>query len=297
MQGRTKGIGGSDAPAILGVDPYRSALEVYAEKLGLIEKKEDSEAMRIGRDLEEYVALRFTEKTNKKVRKTNKLFVHPKFPWMIGHIDRLIVGEKAILECKTTSPMTYEVFEKGEYPPSYYVQCMHYLAVTGFQKAYLAILILNRSFKVYEIERDEEEIEALIEAERHFWEDHVLKGIPPEPDGSESAQRVINKLYGEKRTKRNEAVNLYGNEQKLMRYLELDEQIKILEKEKEAIKQEIQLMLGESELGVADGFFVEWKAHTRKILDSKTLKEVMPEVYERFSKEQIVRTFKVKPIF
>lgn len=118
---RRRGIGGSDAAAIVGLDRYRSPFAVYADKLGLTPEREDNEAMRQGRDLEDYVAQRFTETTGKKVRRCNDTLQHPKYPRLLANIDRLIVGEKALLECKTTSILNKTKFTQGEYPPNYYV--------------------------------------------------------------------------------------------------------------------------------------------------------------------------------
>ena len=93
LNARRGGIGGSDAPAILGLDRYRSPFDVYADKLGLKPEQEDNEAMRQGRDLEQYVAERFMEATGKKVRRRNGILQHPEHPWMIANIDRWVVGE------------------------------------------------------------------------------------------------------------------------------------------------------------------------------------------------------------
>ena len=134
---RKKGIGGSDSAAIVGLDRYRSPFDVYADKLGLKPEIPDNEAMRQGRDLEQYVAERFMEATGKKVRRRNAMLQHPEYPFMIADIDRWVVGENAGLECKTTSALNRAKFNQGEYPPSYYVQCVHYMAVTGAERWYL----------------------------------------------------------------------------------------------------------------------------------------------------------------
>jgi putative phage-type endonuclease len=294
LEWRKKGIGGSDAAAIIGLNKYKSAFEVYAEKLGLKAEEPDNEAMRQGRDLEEYVAARFMEATGKKVRRRNAILQHPNYPFMIADIDRWIIGENAGLECKTTSVLNPAKFSKGEYPANYYVQCMHYMAVTGAEKWYLAVLVLNKAFHVFEIERDEDEIRALIEAEREFWEVHVLKQIPPQPDGSESAKELIKQLYP---SVNRESTILFGYEDKIKRYLELEEQIKQLTQEQKTIKQEIQLALQDAEIGHAQGYIVEWKAQTRQSLDTTRLKKERPEIYEQFLKPaQTVRIFKVKEV-
>lgn len=294
LEWRKKGIGGSDAAAIVGLDRYRSAFDVYAEKLGLKQEEPDNEAMRQGRDLEEYVAARFMEATGKKVRRRNAMLQHPDYPFMLANIDRWVVGENAGLECKTTSVLNPTKFDKGEYPANYYVQCMHYMAVTGAKKWYLAVLVLNRAFYVFEIERDEDEIKALIKAEKDFWENHVLKQIPPAPDGSESAKEIIKQLYP---TTERESTVLFGYEEKIAKYLELEEQIKELTKQQEALKQELQLAMQDAEIGHAQGYVVEWKAQTRQSLDTTRLKKERPEIYEQFLKPaQTVRIFKVKEV-
>ena len=292
---RKKGIGGSDSAAIVGLDRYRSAFDVYAEKIGLKPEQPDNEAMRQGRDLEQYVAERFMEATGKKVRRRNAMLQHPEYPFMIADIDRWIVGENAGLECKTTSILNRAKFSQGEFPPNYYVQCMHYMAVTGAERWYLAVLVLNNAFHVFTIERDENEIQALIQAEKQFWEEHVLKQIPPVPDGSEATSEVIKQLFPEARER--EEVALFGLEEKIEQYLSLDAKIKELERERDAIKQELQLTMADAEIGRAQGYIVEWKNQTRQTLDTQRLKKEQAEIYNKYLKApQTVRMFKIKEV-
>ena len=292
---RKKGIGGSDSAAIVGLDRYRSPFDVYADKLGLRPEIPDNEAMRQGRDLEQYVAERFMEATGKKVRRRNAMLQHTEYPFMIADIDRWVVGENAGLECKTTSVLNRAKFSQGEFPPNYYVQCMHYMAVTGAERWYLAVLVLNNAFHVFTIERDEAEIQALIAAEKDFWENHVLKKIPPTPDGSEATSEVIKQLFPEARER--EEVALYGHEEKIQQYLELDARVKELTQERDAIKQELQLALADAEIGRAQGYVVEWKNQVRQSLDTKKLKLEQIEIYEKYLKAaQTVRIFKIKEV-
>ena len=292
---RRRGIGGSDAAAIVGLDRYRSPFDVYADKLGLRPEIPDNEAMRQGRDLEQYVAERFMEATGKKVRRRNAMLQHPEYPFMIADIDRWVVGENAGLECKTTSVLNRAKFSQGEFPPNYYVQCVHYMAVTGAERWYMAVLVLNKGFHVFTIERDEAEINALIEAEKHFWENHVLKQIPPTPDGSESTSELLKQMFPEARER--EEVALYGHEEKIQQYLELDARVKELTQERDAIKQELQLALADAEIGRAQGYIVEWKNQVRQTLDTKKLKSEHEEIYEKYLKPaQTVRMFKIKEV-
>jgi putative phage-type endonuclease len=292
---RRQGIGGSDAAAIVGLDRYRSPFDVYADKLGLKKEQPDNEAMRQGRDLEDYVAQRFMEATGKKVRRRNAMLQHPEYPHIIANIDRWVVGENAGLECKTTSVLNRAKFSQGEFPPNYYVQCVHYMAVTGAERWYLAVLVLNKAFHVFTIERDEAEVQALIAAEKDFWENHVLKQIPPTPDGSESTSELLKQMFPEARER--EEVALYGHEEKIQQYLELDVRVKELTQERDAIKQELQLALADAEIGRAQGYVVEWKNQVRQSLDTKKLKLEQIEIYEKYLKAaQTVRIFKIKEV-
>jgi len=292
---RKKGIGGSDSAAIVGLDRYRSAFDVYAEKIGLKPEQPDNEAMRQGRDLEQYVAERFMEATGKKVRRRNAMLQHPEYPFMLANIDRWVVGENAGLECKTTSVLNRAKFNQGEFPPNYYVQCMHYMAVTGADRWYLAVLVLNKSFHVFTIERDEAEIQALIAAEKDFWENHVMKQIPPAPDGSEATSEVIKQLFPEAREATETA--LFGYEGKIQQYLELDTKVKELECERDKLKQELQLAMADAEIGRAQGYIVEWKNQVRQSLDTKKLKSEHAEIYEKYLKPaQTVRRFMIKEV-
>jgi len=292
---RKKGIGGSDAAAIVGLDRYRSPFDVYADKLGLKPEIPDNEAMRQGRDLEQYVAERFMEATGKKVRRRNAMLQHPEYPFMIADIDRWVVGESAGLECKTTSVLNRAKFNQGEFPPNYYVQCVHYMAVTGAERWYLAVLVLNNAFHVFTIERDDAEIQALIEAEKDFWENHVLKKIPPTPDGSEATSEVIKQLFPKARE--SAEIALFGYEGKIQQYLELDTKVKELECERDKLKQEIQLVMADAEIGRAQGYIVEWKNQVRQTLDTKKLKSEHAEIYEKYLKPaQTVRRFMIKEV-
>ena len=292
LEARRRGIGGSDAAAIAGLNRWRSPIMVWLEKTGQVEPEEPGEAAYWGTVLEDVVAREFTKRTGKRVRRKNGILQHPEYPFMIANIDRLVVGEPAGLECKTTSVLNRAKFAQGEYPANYYVQCMHYMAVTGADRWYLAVLVLNRSFHVFTIERDEAEIEALINAEKDFWENHVLKGIPPAPDGKESTSGLIKQLFPE--AKEREEMALFGYEDKIQRYLELNEQVKQLTEARDALKQELQLALGQAEIGRARGYVVEWKNQVRQTLDTARLKTEQAEIYKQYLKPaQTVRTFRI----
>ena len=155
LQLRKGGIGGSDAGAVCGLNPYRSPMAVYYEKTSDTIDLSDNEAMRQGRELEDYVAQRFMEETGLKVRKSNKMYWSTDYPFMYADVDRLIVGEDAGLECKTVSPYSADKWEDGAVPLHYLVQCYHYMIVTGKRCWYIAALIFGQKFLYSKIEWDE----------------------------------------------------------------------------------------------------------------------------------------------
>lgn len=287
---RQKSIGGSDASSIIGLNPWSSPYSVWADKLGKLPPKEDNEAMRQGRDLEFYVAQRFTEETGKKVRRENNILINPKYPFAHANVDRMIVGEDAGLECKTTSALNMKNFKNGAFPDTYYVQCVHYMMVTGCTKWYLAVLVLNKEFMVFEIERDEDEINALAKSEEAFWK-HVQDNTPPMTDGDNSTTSTLSILYPESN---DETVNLFAYEKDLQQYMALTAQIKDLEYLKDDAANRVKAFLGEAGKGVTDNYKVSWASTTRSSFDSKRFAQEHPDIdLSDYYKTSTYRTFKV----
>lgn len=288
---RKRGIGGSDAGAVCGLNPYCTAIQVYYDKTTTEIQQTDNEAMRQGRDLEDYVARRFMEATGKKVRRANAMYYHEDHPFMLADVDRMIVGESAGLECKTASPYMEDKWKDGNVPVHYLIQCHHYMAVCGADAWYIAALILGRGFVYYRIERDEELISSLIQIETDFWKEHVLKKVLPAPDGSETADKAIAEYF---RQSSAVSIPLNGFDKKLERRQELLEVMKRMETEKRKIDQELKLYLGEAEMAENEHFRVSWKSVESRRLDEKRLKEEEPEVYEKYKKALTSRRFTVK---
>lgn len=125
--------------------------------------------MRQGRDLESYVAQRWTEETGKRVYRVSAMLYNPQYPFAHADVDRMVMGENAGLECKTTFSLDLKQFNGVEFPVQYYAQCVHYLAVTGADRWYLAVLAYGRGFFTFVLERNQAEIDALMAAEEVFW--------------------------------------------------------------------------------------------------------------------------------
>ena len=288
---RKQGIGGSDAGAVCGLNPYRTAIQVYYDKTSDLIEDVDNEAMRQGRELEEYVARRFCEASGKKVRRANAMFYDEKNPFMIADVDRMIVGENAGLECKTASPYSEEKWRDDKIPLSYQLQCYHYMSVCNADSWYIAVLIYGRDFKYYKIERDDEVIENLIRIEKEFWNEYVLKQVIPDPDGSKTADVAIAERFKESKSI---TIPLTGFDERLERRQELLSLLEKIETEKRQIDQELKLYLGDAEIAENKHYRISWKNFSRSSIDEKRLKAEQPEIYEKYRRETTSRRFTVK---
>lgn len=292
LKWRKKGIGGSDAAAIAGLNPWKSPIAVYLDKIGETEPIEDNERMRIGRDLEDYVAKRFVEATGMKVRRRNAILQHSEYPFMLANVDRLIVGKKEGLECKVTNSYAKKEWE-DEIPIYYEIQCHHYMAVTGYKAWWIACLIGNEKFVYKRIERDEEVIKNLIKIEKDFWENYVIPRQMPAPDGSDAATEIIKKMYPNSNPE--QVIELPKSyESKLQRLDEIKELIRKLDREKKQLEQEIQVKMGENEIAIIGDRRVTWKTIHSNRFDSKRFKQDYPDLYKKYTNETSYRKFQIK---
>lgn len=293
---RNKFIGGSDAAIVLGLSKWKTAFELYLEKTGQVEPKEiDNDAIYFGNALEDFVAKEFERRTGKKVRKKNQMLQHDEHPFMIANLDRVVVGESALLEVKTTSAYNAKEWENGETPINYLVQVNHYLAVTGYEKAYICVLIGGQKFVYNEIHRDEELIEMIIQAEKEYWEFHILGNNPPALDGSSAAEKYLKERYAKGNPELVADLSLDHNS-KIVEYLTLENTIKELEGQAKAIKHELQNEMKEAELAISKDYTVTWKTVNSNRVDSKLLKSQFPEIHSQVVKESSSRRFDIKEI-
>ena len=289
---RKSGIGGSDAGAICGVNPYSSAMKVFQGKTSENVEEPDREAVRIGHDLEDYVASRFMEATGLKVRKSNFMYRSVEHPFMIADVDRMVVGEDAGLECKTASVYNADKWADGNIPLHYIMQCYHYMAVTGKRVWYIAAVILGREFTYRRLEWDEELIGRMIAIEDNFWNDHVVPGIIPPPDGSRACDEVIEQYFHT--AKKASAIALVGFDEKLRRREEILGFISELQAEQKQIEQEVKLFMKDNEFANSGRFRVSWKNIDSTKLDAKRIRAELPELYADYGKVSHSRRFEVK---
>ena len=310
LEMRRTGLGGSDAGAIMGVHPYKGAYAVWADKKGLAPAVEDNEAMRQGRDMEEYVARRFTEKTRLKVRRNHSMMRSKAHPCMIANIDRQVSGRSAGLECKTSRDMYMSRYKNGEIPLEYYCQCVHYMAVTNLEAWYLAVLVYGTDVLVYKlcrsgarmdieegvtavIEVTDDDIAGLIDAEESYWANYIEGDLTPMPDALEATGKLIGEMYaepdGETMDADEEADDLLGE------LVGLKAEKKDLDERIRAIENTLKAKMGTAEVLRGRNALVTWKAQERRTIDAGLLVKRYPQVnVATVTKVSTSRVFKVK---
>ncbi|SED73892.1 putative phage-type endonuclease [Burkholderia sp. WP9] len=201
LEVRKSGIGGSDAAAAVGLNPYMSPLELWLSKTGRDttlprpDPNDTAEPVYWGTLLEPIVAASYTKQTGNKVRRVNAVLQHPTIPFMLANVDREVVGNRDVhlLECKTAGEFGARLW-RGGVPEYVQLQVQHQLAVTGKQAADVAVLLCGQRLEVHHVERDDGLIARLIELEAAFWR-FVETDTPPPADGSDSADCALRCLY------------------------------------------------------------------------------------------------------
>ena len=291
---RAKSLGGSDVGAVLGLSKYRSAVDVWMEKTGRSISSADSLPLRFGSFAESFVASEYALATGLNLVHHESAFIHPEHSYMHGHVDRFICSSPTlfndkghlladrILECKTANPFTaHEWGDVGtdQVPLSYLVQCAWYLAITGLERADLAVLFGNADFRIYEITRDLELEQMVLERAVSFWENHVLTDIPPAAT-SESDYKT---LFGKSTVSK--SVEAPAETCELIKKLKsLNEQVENYEAEISQIKQSIMGQMQDAEVLTFHGqTLATWKAPKPSLrLDAKRLTEEHPDLVHQY---------------
>ena len=289
-------IGGSDSATCVNMNPYSDLLTLYANKKGLSKDKETNEAMRLGTDLEAYVAERFTEKTGKKVRNDFFMYADDEYDYITANIDRRIVGENACLECKTMGSFSGYNLETGEIPSHYFCQCQHYMMVLGFNMVYLAILVLQRGLYVIEVKRDDDFIKSLREAETGFWTQYIMQDKMPDPDGSDSSLDTLKHLYA--KGYKDSEITIPGLDRMITQYKAIKEVADDYSKQAERIKAQICQKLGKNEIGLGVAYGCSWKTQSKTSgYDMARLQADYPSInIDKYKKVSEYRVFRTKDL-
>lgn len=290
---RREGLGASDVAAVAHVPgAYGSPWSVWISKVGIAEVEDDAETpphMRLGRDLEPVISAWFTRETGLIVAGEQTWCEHPPHPWRRCTVDGFVVDSTSssvedalgVFEAKYTADPPWD-----EVPAHYAAQVQWQLHVTGMERGWVAAMHLpfgRPAFRVYEVERDEEDIDLLVSRAVTFWEGHVLTGVPPAADGSEATAEALRAAYP--REEPGTRAPLDDIAAALERRAELKARVKADTAELDGIDNTIRAVLGAAEIGTIAGE------------DVLTYREtVVPErlVPEHVQEERRYRTLRMK---
>jgi putative phage-type endonuclease len=283
-------IGGSDAAIIMGMNPWKNRVELYMEKVGIKPAADLSRNQRVqwGIKLEDMVARHWAEVTGKKVRRNNFLLRSEQWPWMAAHLDRQVAGG-GFLEVKTAG-QAHGWGEDGgtEIPDHYMCQVQHYMAITGDERCWVAVLIGGSDFRSYEIQRNQPFIDLMVEAQRDFWL-HVEMKQCPEPL---TADECISKwpTSWPNRPAEADADVLEA----VHEIAALDEKLKVIGQRKKELQAQVMKSMEMAEVLLSGGKKVaSWKGQTSERIDTTRLKEEKPMLAAAYMKQTSSRVFRI----
>ena len=257
-------IGGSNIAAVLGLSNFKTQLQLWSELTGLLPREDISGKMqvRLGNKMEAVVAEVFEEDTGKKLHRVSETFRNPKYPYLVGHIDRRVVGERAIVEIKAVSAWSKELWKDGNAPQEYLIQLMWYMGLTNTPMGYLVALIGNQELAIVPVNFDKEVYEQMVAKAVKFWEDFVIPKVMPttitKDDGS-TLYQLFPISDPNKDIVLTDETNIVIEQINSMTQdrIALDDQI-------EQRKNELKAILGDNESGRTGNWRVTWKTQNKK---------------------------------
>lgn len=271
LEYRKHGIGGSDVGAICSLSRFKSPLEVFMDKTNQLPPTPDNARMAAGRRLEPFIADWFQEETGIQIEVDSWMYQHPEHKFMLANVDRIVSNENAGVEIKNTSEFGRSDWFNGQeetVPIEYMLQCNHYMAVTGAEKWYVAVLIGGWDMQWRVIERDESLIQNLITIESNFWKDLVLTQTPPDVTAGDT--KLLTMLHPESQPTH---MAFYESDYGLIHeFFETKESLALAETRHEEVKNKIKMRMGAEELAYWNGEkLFSWKTNTRGSRVFKTI--------------------------
>lgn len=306
LKQRQSGIGGSEIAAIVGLNQYKTPMQIWESKVNPVQDEETSQPAYWGTVLEDVVAKEYALRTGNKVQRLTKQMRHPDFQFAIANIDRAVINPTIsgnvrwkdgklttdrILECKTANGFAAKQWgEAGsdQVPDSYLIQCQWYLGITGASVCDLAVLIGGQDFRIYTINRDDDLINDLLQQGAAFWE-LVKNNIAPDPINYPEA---VKKWAISDSSLSVQADDLLIND--LDKIQSIKASIKELETQEDEIKARVVYALKEAETLIYQGVKVATcKTQTRTIFDAKVFEKDHPELYAQYKKTSSTRVLRI----
>lgn len=287
---RKRGIGGSDAAAVCGMSKWMTPLDVYIDKTSEEIKEIDNKYVYWGNMLEPIVAQQYSIETGKSL--SGSVSAQSKeYPFMLANVDSTI-SDGGILECKTADArMSKQWGEIGtdSFPDEYLLQCAHYAIVFDAPYVDLAVLIGGNDFRIYTYQRNKNLEKSIIDKEKEFWEENVLKMIPPPPQNVDDLTKIA---------KTNGNMKIVNDSiKKLLHELQnIESTIKNFEEKKDTISFSVKEIIGDHD-GLIDEYGIHlatWKIQQANRFDTTLFKKAHPDIYKKFSKQSTSRVFRLR---
>lgn len=289
---RNLGIGGSDVAAILGLSKWSSPSEIYLDKIGqgLPDDDAKKDLFAFGNIMEPYVRDRFAQEHPEiRVRRVNAICQAKDRPWAQASLDYECRedGEWGVLEIKTARSQSS--WDAGV-PPYYLTQVMHYLAVTGRSFAWVACLFRDSCrVKSFRVERDDAYISAIESAVDRFWNENVLKRVPPTTVvATENESKALVAIWGAPKSK---GATAYATDpqtaQAIAEYRQAVADEKLAKERKSQLSNWLISRVGDNAALISGKTRVTWIRSMRESFDRKALKRDHPDVYQQYSTQKL----------
>jgi len=279
-------VGISQVGALAGLSKWQAPIAVYFEKIGHAQDNESSERMEWGKRLEEPIAQEYARRTGKTLINPEMIFQHKDLPYFMGTPDRIEVDGTgawiAGVEIKNVSEYSKKDWENDRCPEYYEIQCRAYMHFFEIEHWTLVALLGGNRMVIREFTRDTEMEGYILTIVKGFWENHVLKRIPPALTGSEAESDFLNHMYG---TPTENTVTLDRDcRELLVEYHAAAEKEKEYAQLKDKLANELKLAIGENLAARVGDKFIKLPQISVKRVDEKRLKLEHPEIYEQYSK-------------
>lgn len=183
---RKQGLGATDCAVVMGLSHYKTQYELWLEKTG--RKEADmilsDDRLHLRHAHEETISREYARRKDVKLRRVNQTIFHKRLPFMLCNLDRVIIGQKKIVECKSASGFMRGYWgETGsdDAPIEYLLQVQHQMSCAEYEDSDIAALIDIDDYRIYSTPRNEKIIQKLEDACEKFWVENVLADIAPAP--------------------------------------------------------------------------------------------------------------------
>jgi putative phage-type endonuclease len=295
LKGRKKYIGGSDIAAIVGLNKYRTPLDVYLDKTSEDIQEDTNSAMRWGTRLEDVIAKAYAEDSGQIVWEEKKVCRHKEYPFLAANIDRWVGDREYVLECKTAGFMKAKEWGEeytDQIPESYLCQVAWYSAITEVPKVDIAVLIGGQDFRIYTYHKNQDFEDKLITIGKNFWLNHVQKGIPPECSTLHDISSLYPRGNGKEISSTEEVTN------NILKLKAMNEEKESLETAINVLKKNIQEYIRDYDILIDDSgnVLATWKnTSPRACLDLKRFKQECQDIYLKYvNYSKQTRVFLVK---